>query len=181
MSNSDVKNCQICRKVLRAKKATPSTCDHVFHIKCIEKWIKDNRDQDGRCQCPAEHCRNYFTKVLVLEKNSGNKCHSFTVEAKSNNCGICWNSLNMHYANPACCRHKFCYNCLKRWAEINNSCPLCRKRFQEMLIYNRNGSKRENIVPRIPQAIPTEIVESDPNQYLRLLESILGIILGQFH
>jgi len=28
------------------------------------------------------------------------------------------------------CRHSFCRSCITRWMELENSCPLCRKRFR---------------------------------------------------
>nr|CUU99594.1 zinc finger protein [Hymenolepis microstoma] len=160
MSSSDANDCQMCEKALSTRKAIPISCDHVFHIKCIEKWVKDNRDVDGRCQCPMRNCKESFSEVAVFQKKSGNKCYSITIKAKSGTCGICFASLTQCYASPACCVHKFCRNCLTKWAANNPTCPMCRGEFQEMLVHDRNGSRQEKVDPGAPfnTAISTPIL-----------------------
>lgn len=37
-------------------------------------------------------------------------------------------------ARPNTCTHRFCAPCLDQWAQQNNTCPLCRSTFQELLI-----------------------------------------------
>ena len=41
-----------------------------------------------------------------------------------NICGICLNSVKTF--TEIVCDHKFCNNCITKWLEINNSCPICR-------------------------------------------------------
>eukprot|EP00545_Synedropsis_sp_CCMP1620_P004939 CAMPEP_0119004258 /NCGR_PEP_ID=MMETSP1176-20130426/1042_1 /TAXON_ID=265551 /ORGANISM="Synedropsis recta cf, Strain CCMP1620" /LENGTH=460 /DNA_ID=CAMNT_0006955943 /DNA_START=661 /DNA_END=2043 /DNA_ORIENTATION=+ len=38
------------------------------------------------------------------------------------------------------CDHEFCFNCIEKWSERENTCPLCKVRFQRI---NREGDKRK--------------------------------------
>lgn len=41
-----------------------------------------------------------------------------------NKCIICYDD----YKEPriTTCNHKYCYRCIRKWANIKNTCPLCR-------------------------------------------------------
>lgn len=54
-------------------------------------------------------------------------------------CGICWDTFEKKHkiAYPEQCEnHSFCFECLKSWARRNRSCPLDRKPFEEIYVYN---------------------------------------------
>jgi hypothetical protein len=46
-------------------------------------------------------------------------------------CNICTESLTEGKA-VLDCEHFFCLECIKKWAEIENTCPLCKKRFSQI-------------------------------------------------
>ena len=43
-------------------------------------------------------------------------------------CGVCRNAINVQGVLN-CCTHSFCLDCVLKWAEIENSCPVCKRRF----------------------------------------------------
>uniref|UniRef100_A0A8C8AF83 RING-type E3 ubiquitin transferase n=1 Tax=Otus sunia TaxID=257818 RepID=A0A8C8AF83_9STRI len=45
--------------------------------------------------------------------------------ASKDHCLICWNTLS-NAALTMTCLHRFCFSCIRWWAEINPECPLCR-------------------------------------------------------
>ena len=44
-------------------------------------------------------------------------------------CSICYEAFDNETEIP--CGHSFCKKCIDRWAETNNTCPLCREVFCE--------------------------------------------------
>jgi predicted amidophosphoribosyltransferase len=39
------------------------------------------------------------------------------------------------------CKHEFCKICIKKWSKLENTCPICKKRFNQILTLNNNISK----------------------------------------
>ena len=42
-------------------------------------------------------------------------------------CPICKGLVEESKTITTDCAHQFCYSCLDKWEEKNNSCPMCRK------------------------------------------------------
>jgi len=55
-------------------------------------------------------------------------------------CNICTESLTEGKA-VLDCDHFFCLECIRKWAEIENTCPLCKKRFSQ--ITERRSKRRK--------------------------------------
>ena len=53
-----------------------------------------------------------------------------------NTCTICYNDVCDKGAID-CCSHPFCDSCILKWAETENSCPLCRKKFNIITTKNK--------------------------------------------
>lgn len=51
-------------------------------------------------------------------------------------CLICYNDEIEIVAKTDSCDHRFCYDCLKEWAQINTECPICKKKFREIYQYD---------------------------------------------
>ena len=47
---------------------------------------------------------------------------------KAESCGICYNLIEIQ-GKLSSCTHLFCHKCIKRWSRTENTCPLCRGRF----------------------------------------------------
>jgi hypothetical protein len=53
-------------------------------------------------------------------------------EKKNNNiCSICRNPPKI-IGKMNSCNHLFCFNCIKKWSDQTNKCPLCKKRFTNL-------------------------------------------------
>ena len=39
----------------------------------------------------------------------------------------------------------FCYACIKDWAAVTNTCPLCKQKFGEMVKFSEDGKSSEVI------------------------------------
>ncbi|KAM7536193.1 hypothetical protein Aperf_G00000095382 [Anoplocephala perfoliata] len=137
--SKDVSSCQICSKVLASQYANPFGCSHCFHTDCLQRWVHDYK-VDEQCKCPLEVCSNSFTTILVREKPNDEfqRC-IFVNEDKK--CPICWDILQTPIALPNVCSHTFCYSCLQKYCNTSNdnSCPVCRRNFQEIRIYQTDG------------------------------------------
>ena len=55
----------------------------------------------------------------------------------TNNCTICIGERPTEVGIDSC-NHSFCNKCICKWAEKENTCPLCRKKFN--IIYNMNNN-----------------------------------------
>jgi len=47
---------------------------------------------------------------------------------RSEECGICMGVVSLQGQLDSC-THIFCFDCIARWAETENTCPFCKKRF----------------------------------------------------
>lgn len=64
-------------------------------------------------------------------------------------CPICLEEFkNQIICTPNTCLHKYCFNCLKKWASIHYECPLCRQDFTDIITIDRNP--RNLYIPREP-------------------------------
>lgn len=129
--------CQVCQKRLRSKEASPSSCNHKFHVKCLTTWIKEHA-KGGHCKCPLKSCEKSFEKIEIKD-NETSKLRSATSIDNRTECPICWKPITSLVATPNTCSHAFCYSCLRRWVKQKNTCPLDRISFQEMLVAKTVG------------------------------------------
>lgn len=60
------------------------------------------------------------------------------------NCGICFEDLKTQGEIDSC-NHNFCFDCIKKWSDSSNTCPVCRKRFSNIKFFevNEKGDKKE--------------------------------------
>ncbi len=49
-------------------------------------------------------------------------------------CSICYEKI-IKRGKLNCCWHLFCINCIKQWKNKNKRCPICRKIFNSIKIY----------------------------------------------
>ncbi|CAG9333578.1 unnamed protein product [Blepharisma stoltei] len=47
---------------------------------------------------------------------------------RAQTCCICLNSIEFQ-GKLDTCQHTYCYDCIMRWSEIENTCPVCKNRF----------------------------------------------------
>jgi Ring finger domain len=62
--------------------------------------------------------------------------------AAVDNCCICMSDVEFQDAALINgCDHRFCFTCIERWAERENSCPLCKQRFTKIDRVNKRKKK----------------------------------------
>ena len=47
-------------------------------------------------------------------------------------CGICHDESLIELGEIDCCEHRFCYQCIAKWSEIESKCPFCKLRFKTL-------------------------------------------------
>ena len=62
MENTENNECSICLEELYRKKTKTLTCNHIFHMDCIDEW--------GKIQTICPLCRKYFFNDIVLNGTS---------------------------------------------------------------------------------------------------------------
>jgi len=72
-----------------------------------------------------------LAQLLGIKKEEGSQC-----------C-ICLDEPQMYeLATISCCDHKFCFGCIEKWAERENTCPLCKARFSKIDRVNKPPPKK---------------------------------------
>lgn len=96
-------------------------------------------------------------KKKKLKKVSDNKELSIPLDAT---CAICCDVIK-NLANPGCCKHDFCRVCLQEWSMNKNVCPLCKKQYHSIIVYERNKKKEISISKPKEEEISNEDDEED--------------------
>lgn len=66
---------------------------------------------------------------------------------KEAQCCICIGSIDKKAETRiTCCRHRYHFKCIQKWSQRENRCPLCRKRFNWMILVH--NKKRYKIAKR---------------------------------
>ena len=102
---------------------------------------------------------------------------------EKDNCCICISEIpKKKKASLDCCDHKFCKGCIQKWAETENSCPLCKRKFTTITSLKKGCKKKQETVevedkrqrPDDPQnPITFEELMQTPNEMLPALEMVI--------
>lgn len=49
------------------------------------------------------------------------------------------------------CDHHFCFGCIEKWSERENTCPLCKNRFNKIDRINKKGRKGSSVTKKVKQ------------------------------
>ncbi len=98
-----------------------------------------------------------------------------------NSCSICADEKDAN-ASIDSCAHKFCEDCIVKWSETENSCPLCRKKFYEIKFNNKiiKVEDKKQEVPEddfIPDDYENEVYHRPPTIDERLEPYEIGTIV----
>ncbi|CAG9326701.1 unnamed protein product [Blepharisma stoltei] len=86
-------------------------------------------------------------------------------------CGICLNPVS-YQGKLSCCNHNFCFDCITKWSQTENSCPLCKDRFHTITKIVKRTQYRNTRADR-----PVVIEVSHKNQCAAMRESEMVNIL----
>jgi hypothetical protein len=107
----------------------PSCCRrHFTHSECLQRWL------ETRDTCPV--CRCTFRDVIQVNVPPP----PIPPIEPGDECPICFEEFDRatdHIVVPSCCRRHFThFNCLQRWLESRDTCPVCRCTFRDVIEVN---------------------------------------------
>jgi len=57
-------------------------------------------------------------------------------------CGVCLETILIR-GKLSCCDHSFCFDCINKWSQQSNTCPICKQRFNALKKISNNGTPEE--------------------------------------
>lgn len=130
-------NCGICSALVKSENASPSSCEHIFHLECLEKYVESHKS-NSQSICPIESCNRTFTAISIRKTIGGIVSKNISLAVDSQ-CPICCENIQPPVATPESCNHHFCFSCLNEWAKIRHECPLDRGPFELILLSDTLG------------------------------------------
>jgi len=77
-------------------------------------------------------------RTSATEATEENNAKESKLEGEDSMCSICLDEPSIYeVASIDGCSHKFCFICIEKWADKENTCPLCRKRFNVISRVNK--------------------------------------------
>ncbi|KAL7634858.1 UNVERIFIED_CONTAM: hypothetical protein RMT77_015235 [Armadillidium vulgare] len=87
----------------------------------------DKKNSDLCDSKSSDNCQDYF---LDLEG-----------KRREDSCPICCEKLNGKIGSPGNCNHFFCLDCISQWAKRIRTCPLDRKGFSSIQLFEKREGK----------------------------------------
>ena len=97
--------------------------------------IKENKDKKNIELNELDENKKHLKR---LKKNTDNKEMKLALDTE---CIIC-TCIIKELANPDSCEHNFCKGCLIEWSQRSSKCPMCKKFYYNIFIYE-NGIKKQ--------------------------------------
>lgn len=99
------------------------------------------------CQVGLKIITSPNSETLTMSDQPKLQEHQNSLKSMENycltNCGICFLEEGRSIRGQIdCCDHYFCFVCIMEWAKIESTCPLCKRRFTNIL-----QMKKEGVVP----------------------------------
>lgn len=129
--------CKLCNEAVTGENATPSACQHAFHVQCLKSWT-ETKKLDGTCKCPIDTCTESFTAIFIRPSLGAPMKEAISL-AVDNQCPVCFDDMTPPIASPECCNHYFCLKCLIDWSKVQHACPLDRKEYEMILVHDYIG------------------------------------------
>eukprot|EP00818_Percolomonas_sp_WS_P001410 CAMPEP_0117455002 /NCGR_PEP_ID=MMETSP0759-20121206/11120_1 /TAXON_ID=63605 /ORGANISM="Percolomonas cosmopolitus, Strain WS" /LENGTH=308 /DNA_ID=CAMNT_0005248263 /DNA_START=744 /DNA_END=1671 /DNA_ORIENTATION=+ len=113
--------------------------------------------------------RSVHTPSLSRENRRNSSSSS---NGKATDCGICMDEFQIQGKLP-CCDHFFCFECIQKWSQKANTCPLCVRRFNSITKQKLNPA--DGSVQKLGESIvssPTSANHQDADIPAEILEII---------
>jgi len=84
-----------------------------------------------------------------------------TASVEDRNCPICLTQPNIaDLSTIDGCKHTFCWDCIEKWSEQENSCPLCKARFTRInRVHKKRKRTKDEIAAKMPVSKNTKTVK----------------------
>ena len=105
-----------------------------------------------------------------LKKNTDNKEMELPLDTE---CIICCCIIN-ELANPDGCNHNFCKSCLIEWSQRSGKCPMCKKIYNNIYIYE-DGLKKQISLNEIKNKFKKEKKNNENVENIENIEKICYI------
>ena len=100
--------------------------------------MKENKDKKNIELNESDEEKKHLKR---LKKNTDNKEMKLPLDTE---CIIC-TSIIKDLANPDTCEHDFCKSCLIEWSQRSNKCPMCKKLYHNIFIYDKGIKEQISI------------------------------------
>lgn len=97
------------------------------------------------------------------------------LSSNDSNCSICWNDPCDVQTS---CGHEFCNECIRKWLEENDTCPMCRRTFGLDLPAGRATAEETNVIASIAVTLLWLMVPTIPRPCSR---SGIFVLLQAFY
>ncbi|KRX04933.1 Zinc finger, FYVE/PHD-type [Pseudocohnilembus persalinus] len=115
---------------------------------------KEKRKQNSKNQQKQQ------LSTIKKRKNKHQKPLEPFQESEEINCCICFDKPENQIYGVLKCNHKYCYQCIKDWADVTNQCPMCRTEFKIILKKDFLEQYQQDIkVKNKKQKIPDHYLE----------------------
>lgn len=102
------------------------------------------------------------TKISQLDYESDSSTNSDNAEK----CPICLLSFdNQEVGKPEVCAHSFCFLCIFEWSKVVKTCPIDRKEFGKILVFENLDSCNPSRTVAISEQISLNEFTNGENEY----------------
>lgn len=64
-----------------------------------------------------------------------------------------------------CCQHTFCFDCIKKWGEKSNECPVCRRRYHRISSHESTTENTDEVTVEVPDRDFHDFEADHPMRY----------------
>ncbi|OMJ69995.1 hypothetical protein SteCoe_32124 [Stentor coeruleus] len=97
---------------------------------------------------------------------------------KAETCGICFDEIEFQ-GKINSCSHLFCFKCIKKWSDNENSCPICKSRFEKITrIARRKEYKKSRSIIKLVRTKNQERVISH-SEFIMLLQAASNLLTSE--
>ncbi|KAF3773437.1 E3 ubiquitin-protein ligase [Nymphaea thermarum] len=173
--------CPVCLEEFGANdEVSEMPCEHRYHIDCIMKWLeKHNTCPLCRFLMPMEENKPTDGVILIALLGAST---SVVVDDKEAWCPVCLEEFGANgEVSEMPCGHRYHVDCIMKWLEKHNTCPLCRflmpmeenKPIDGVILIALDGASASVVVDDKEAWCPVSLEEFGANGEVRALASVV--------
>eukprot|EP00941_MAST-03F_sp_MAST-3F-sp1_P003172 g3172.t1 len=122
----------------------------------------------------GENNNNCFTTSTTTTKSEKGE---EKISSSKASCAICLELVNNR--GEIGCQHEFCFDCILRWSEVTNTCPLCKKSFLSITEIQPSSSLYSfSAKKRVVTVEPKTQVNNSNEDGGEMVETVEELIIG---